>query len=51
LDAQSRFDVMFIGAPISEEGRSPFEWIGTLPNLDGPEKHLGRARARLVGAM
>jgi len=51
LDAQSRFDVRFIGAPISEGGKSPFEWRGTLSNLHGPEKHPERARGRLARAM
>jgi hypothetical protein len=41
LAVQSRFDVRFIGAPISEGVCPLSEWRGKLSNLRGPEKRLG----------
>src|SRR5215213_11451838 len=44
LDVKSRFDVRFIGAPISEGVHPLSEWRGKLSNLRGSEKRLGGTR-------
>jgi hypothetical protein len=45
LDVQSRFVVGCMIAPSPYEGLiPPSEWIGKIPNLRSPEKHLRGAR-------
>jgi hypothetical protein len=45
LDVQSRFVVGCMIAPSPYEGLIlPSEWIGKIPNLRGPEKHLRGVR-------
>jgi hypothetical protein len=43
LDVQSRFEVRFIEAPLSEGVNPLSECRGTLSNLRGPEKRSNRA--------